>query len=216
MVAMDSASTTWSISIVYLTLGVLILSATCGRIATVGIDLAVDRDWCVVKRLLKRSARLKETAAASIHDRILVISQSNSANLTTFNTSLRRTSLTCKLLAPLVVSFLTTASAVQYQTCVWILLSLSIVTAGVELWWLRVFWHMFPVLEQDEARRREATDDMVTTPDRSDRGWNNVEGLVQNLSRAWVETAEDWVEFGRMPVFLSELQDLTWHLYGGR
>jgi hypothetical protein len=56
MVAWDSTSTTWSISILYLTLSVLILSATCGRIATVGIDLAVDRDWCVVKRLLKRSS----------------------------------------------------------------------------------------------------------------------------------------------------------------
>jgi hypothetical protein len=73
---------------------------------------------------------------------------------------------------------------------------------------------MFPVLEQDEARR-EAIDDMVTTSDRSDRGWNSIDGLVQNLSRAWVETAEDWVEFGRMPVFLSELQELTWRLCRG-
>ncbi len=141
----------------------------------------------------------------TLHCRILVISEHNTADLTNFNTSLRRTSLTCKLLAPLVVSFLTSASGTHYSTCVWVLLGLSLVTTSIELWWIGVLWEMFPVLAEDDARReREGSIGGASHKTSDQRPRHDLQTFVGDVQKGLVKTWKDWVEFAKMPVFLSE------------
>jgi hypothetical protein len=132
--------------------------------------------------------------------RVLVISSStpNSSNLlTTFNASLRRAFLFCKLLSPLFVSLLT--SFASYPTACSTLLVMSLLSLGGELWWIGVVWNSWTCLEDAEVERRRMKEDdrvEVSSESRGDLG-GSVRGVVR-------ETVRDMMEFAQMPVFLSE------------
>jgi len=85
---------------------VIILCGCVLKLATIGISVAVERDW------------------------VTVIANGNSEHLTALNTYLRRIDLLSKLLAPLFVSMLTTAAS--YPFSVAFLLGLGIVSMVFE------------------------------------------------------------------------------------
>ncbi|KAG7527829.1 hypothetical protein FFLO_06572 [Filobasidium floriforme] len=162
----------------------LTVFATMGRLSTTVIDIAVDRDW------------------------VLVISSStpDSSNLlTTFNASLRRAFLFCKLISPLFVSLLT--SFASYPTACSTLLAMSLLSLGGELWWIGVVWNSWACLEEAEVERRrvkeEGRDEMASESRGARSG--SVEGVVE-------ETIRDMIEFAQMPVFLSESCDSMLYL----
>lgn len=132
--------------------------------------------------------------------RVLVISSStpDSSNLlTTFNATLRRAFLFCKLLSPLFVSLLT--SFASYPTACSTLLAMSLLSLGGELWWIGVVWNSWACLEEAEVERRRLKEegrDEMASENRGARS-GSVRGVVG-------ETIRDMMEFAQMPVFLSE------------
>ena len=196
----------------------LIGFATLGRLSTTVIDIAVDRDWSVLARsYTSRSTKL--TTRSSLprsscshngqlnpahyrsNPRVLVISSSTpnpTTNLTLFNASLRRAFLLCKLLSPLFVSLLT--SLTSYPRAAAILLGMSMMSLGVESWWIGVVWREWGCLEEAEEERRRKREEVGS-------GRGGEAGEVGDSGR-WYEvsgeTVEDVLEFARMPIFLSE------------
>jgi iron-regulated transporter 1 len=93
-------------TVVWILFSVIILSGCMLKLATVGINVAIERDW------------------------VLCISESSDKRLTKLNVWMRRTDLLCKLLAPLFVSLLTTARSYLFAAA--FLLGLSGFTAALE------------------------------------------------------------------------------------
>lgn len=125
--------------------------------------------------------------------RVLIVSQGDAEQLTRFNTWNRRVFLCCKLLAPLIVSTLTTATSTSkgsggYRLTAVVLLSVSLVTCATELVWIGVVWRAFPVLHSSVDEQ---------TPKSSE----------ESAGSAW-----DLLEFARLPVFLSSLAVSTLYL----
>ncbi|EUC66167.1 iron-regulated transporter, putative [Rhizoctonia solani AG-3 Rhs1AP] len=102
----------------------LALITTCGcglKLATVGMNVCVERDWVM--------------AITSNHaDRVLL----------KLNTTLRRIDLVCKLVAPLFVSLLTSTIGYTYSAVA--LLSISLGTAIFEIMFVGVTYKRFPAL----------------------------------------------------------------------
>lgn len=121
--------------------------ASGGRIATTGIDLAVCRDWVLV---------ITADPSSTMHHE-----RDTRANplLTLLTTSLRRITLICKLLSPLLISLLTTT--IGYQSTAAALIAFAVATLISEVIWLRVVWRKFDVLEQAEALRENGKAEQV-------------------------------------------------------
>ncbi|KAG8849064.1 hypothetical protein FRB91_010285 [Serendipita sp. 411] len=153
---------------VYLLLALIIVSSSVMGLATAGINVAIQRDW------------------------VVAISQGSHTLLTRLNTYLRRVDLVCKLLAPLLVSLLTTT--ISYSGAVTFYLIYAAVTLAVEQLWIRVVWNYFEVLATDEKskweKRREERVER-SPPKRF------LEGLYQQ--------GKDLKEFFALPIFLSSL-----------
>jgi len=96
------------------------------RLATVGINVAIERDW------------------------VTTISTGSPASLTRLNAFLRRIDLLCKLLAPLFVSFLTLKS---YEFSVIVLMAISFVTMFFEFVWIQLVYKEFPILASEQEAR---------------------------------------------------------------
>ncbi|KZT57707.1 polyketide synthase [Calocera cornea HHB12733] len=99
------------------------------RLATVGMNVAIERDW------------------------VTTITTGSPASLTRLNAFLRRIDLLCKLLAPLFVSFLTLKS---YQLSIMVLMAVSFVTMFFEFVWIQLVHNEFPVLAAEQAERLTA------------------------------------------------------------
>ncbi|EJU04237.1 hypothetical protein DACRYDRAFT_114607 [Dacryopinax primogenitus] len=96
------------------------------RLATVGINVAIERDW------------------------VTTISSGSPASLTRLNAFLRRIDLLCKLLAPLFVSFLTLQSN---SVSIMVLMGISFVTMFFEFVWIQTVHNEFPALVSEQAKR---------------------------------------------------------------
>lgn len=168
------------------------------------------------------------------HDTSTTPNQPNEL-LTFLTTSLRRITLICKLLSPLLISFSTTF--IGYPTTAAILLGAAGVTLASEIMWIGVVWRKFQVLEEQEVQRQKPTRSTVEsereqqriprTNDnstahsenhyslvaRDENGDNNIgiRGSNQHprtgsdLIRSAQEVLGTWNEFRKMPVFLSKL-----------
>jgi iron-regulated transporter 1 len=192
----------------------LVILASTGRIATTGIDLAVCRDWILVIAADPESVGPSTSAATSQPNELL----------TFLTTSLRRITLVCKLLSPLLISVLTTAAANRMTSA--ILLGLAALTLASEMIWIGVVWRKFEgVLEHDEVQRahRRAVDvpagEEVVRND-EDLAMDNSSNIPARIAtpvsqprnkgtspRGLLATAvralAPWNEFRKMPIFLS-------------
>lgn len=199
--------------------GLLVILASVGRIATTGIDLAVCRDWIL-------------SIASDRHDDDTGPSSSRTDQpnelLTFLTTSLRRITLLCKLLAPLLISVLTTSTG--NRATAGILLGMAGLTLAPEMLWIGVVWRQFEGvlgLGRDQAPRariRAAADDETIGNETVEPGGAvALAGLDepgdedcvipriredQTSLRTWVASAArtiaPWNEFRKMPIFLSE------------
>jgi hypothetical protein len=207
----------------------LAVFASGGRISTTGIDLAVCRDWVLVI-----------ASDPASHQTPTTLGQPNEL-LTFLTTSLRRITLVCKLLSPLLISFSTTF--IGYQTTTAILLGAAGITLASEILWIGVVWRKFKVLEEQEVHRQKprrtamqpehgdertsrANDDISTSPEHGYSALGQHEdgdisrplrGSLQQfeprggLLRSARKALGTWNEFRKMPVFLSEFR--LWILY---
>lgn len=165
----------------WLQLALLVTCATTGRLATIAIDLAVDRDWYVCP-----------SGVANL--RVLIVTKGNSDQLTLFNTYNRRAWLVCKLLAPLFVSTLT--SIIGYPRTCFALLGVSIATTATELVWIGIVWKAFPALQNSEEARNQEGYALLG------RGQSADAHEVATPKAGW----QDFIDFVKMPVFMSELE----------
>ncbi|KAH7343139.1 Ferroporti-1 [Rhizoctonia solani] len=112
----------------------LIITCGCGlKLATVGMNVCVERDWVMTIA----------TSSIDHADRILL----------ELNTTLRRIDLICKLVAPLFVSLLT--STIGYMHSAVALLSISLGTAIFEIVFVGITYKRFPALAISRPLREE-------------------------------------------------------------
>jgi len=148
----------------------IILSGCALRVSTICIQIAVEKDW------------------------VIAIANGQEQYLSPLNVSLRRVDLFCNLLSPLIVSVFTTM--LSYRTTAILMIAVSLLSMGFELYWIQIVYNAFPELEKDDARRRQARcDAQIAQPGSSQSGWHV--SLKRQL--------QDWAEFVRLPVFLSSL-----------
>lgn len=192
--------------------GLLVILASLGRIATTGIDLAVCRDWIL-------------SIAADAHEAPTSLPTDQPNELLTFlTTSLRRITLICKLVSPLLISVLTTSTG--NRATAGILLGVAGLTLASEMTWIGVVWRKFEgVLGRDEAQRaRHRAGDETIENETVERGGavalgglderGDQDGVIPRLReerkplRRLVALAAravaPWNEFRKMPIFLSE------------
>lgn len=135
--------------------------------------------------------------------RILVIAESSQSNLLRLNTALRRTTLLVRLLAPLLASAI--ATAFSYRTAALVLLANSVLSAATENAWVAMIWVQFPGLEHDELLRARRRDDQAAAAARAAAGvWQAVGGACSRAKQGVADGVTDWIEFARMPVFMSK------------
>jgi iron-regulated transporter 1 len=170
---------------------IITLSGCVLKLATVGINVAIERDW------------------------VLCIADGSDARLTKLNVWMRRTDLLCKLLAPLFVSLLTSVRSYLFAAA--FLLGMSCFTSVLEFFCnlslprvtflfafaitltftlslgIQVVYRAFPVLHVDEELKSQQ-------PAQPRQGPRRI-----NLKKALHSSLADWREFLRLPVFLSSL-----------
>jgi len=113
---------------------------------------------------------------------------------------MRRVDLLTALVAPLVVSLLTTL--LSYPTAALLHLSLALITFIFEFMWISVVWKSFEQLavheERTSSNQRNASGMMHgTDPTISQPGW------ATRLKNGLLQQTNDMREFVRLPVFLS-------------
>jgi iron-regulated transporter 1 len=178
----------------------LVTVCGCGlKLATVGMNVCVERDWvmAIAAGAIPAGIQLPPTPALPDHD-IGSDSQNDRTDRTLLrlNTTLRRIDLICKLVAPLFVSLLT--STIGYRLSAAVLLGMGVVAAAFEAIFVGVVYAKFPVLALPRPRvelMRGIEEDSV-----------RIElGDVVVGGRKWIiQQAKDWNEFIRHPIFLSE------------
>lgn len=127
-------------------------------------------------------------------DWVISISEGIEGRLTTLNISLRRVDLLCNLLSPLFISY--TLLALSYRTSVTVLAGITTISCIFELYWIGTVYEKFPQLQRDDdlkTQERYLEPETVTVPFPS--SW----GTALRLQ------VRDWLEFMRMPVFLSSI-----------
>ncbi|KAF7796905.1 hypothetical protein EIP86_008090 [Pleurotus ostreatoroseus] len=159
------------------------LVVVCGcalKLATVGISVAVERDWV--------------TCIAEGHD----------GALTTMNTVLRRIDLMSKLLAPLFVSLLTTAAS--YKFSVAFFLAFGIVTMIFEFFWIQIVYKRLPIIAAEEEKLKTAREAQKAarplSPNRQSLSIAGIKDKARNWMRAQLT---DWVDFVKHPIFGSSI-----------
>ncbi|KAJ1309323.1 hypothetical protein OPQ81_004984 [Rhizoctonia solani] len=168
----------------------------CGlKLATVGMNVCVERDWVMAIASSSHSCpsssgvsptettgRPASPSPPIDHaDRVLL----------ELNTTLRRIDLICKLVAPLFVSLLT--STIGYMRSVVVLLSASLGTAVFEIIFVGITYRRFLVLAIPRHLH-------PGTPMR----WS-VTGIAKASQDMSQRQIKDWDEFIRHPIFLSSL-----------
>ncbi|WWC91485.1 uncharacterized protein L201_006431 [Kwoniella dendrophila CBS 6074] len=168
-----------------------IAAAALLKVTFTGLTVAIERDW------------------------ITEIAQGNSTILTRLNTYMRRIDLFTKLIAPLVVSLLT--SFTGYPIAATALLGLSVITLLTEYLWIKVVYDRFPVLD----RRHVSSDnpeEAIELLEEEDDGDRTIEigGGSQHISKGFVSAMQteirEWQEFQQLPIFYSSVCMALIHL----
>ncbi|KAJ7635084.1 Ferroporti-1 [Roridomyces roridus] len=129
-------------------------------------------------------------------DWTLCISGGSSARLAKLNTWMRQINLLCKLVAPLFVSFLTVTFDANDSTpslSVVVLATVSALTMMFELYWIQIVYDRFPVLAVEQQLKNERRMSAAASPSSS------------TSPSSGTNVFRDWLEFTRLPVFLSSL-----------
>ncbi|THH14575.1 hypothetical protein EW146_g5777 [Bondarzewia mesenterica] len=161
--------------------GAITLSGCALKLATVGMNVCVERDWVM-------------TIACGKHEHLLRL-----------NMIMRRIDLLCKLAAPLFVSLLT--STVGYTLSIVILLCIGVFSAVFEFLFVRIVFRRFPVL--DRPRRAPSPEDQV--PGEAAQGMTAQRGgfvpkTYAHFCQDWViQQIRDWREFAGHPIFISSV-----------
>ncbi|WWC64337.1 uncharacterized protein I303_106947 [Kwoniella dejecticola CBS 10117] len=187
-----------------------------------GTGLEVAATWTILLLVIACSATLGLSATAMIvaieRDWITEIAQGDRASLTQLNTYMRRIDLLIKLVAPLMVSLLTSLGG--YPLATGVLLGFSVLTCGTEYIWIKVVYNHFPVLGH---KKESFADDQeeIGLLETGREGEESVGdgGRTQSIrggSRSLVERLQsekqDWMEFIRLPIFFSSTSMALIHL----
>ncbi|GAA5945807.1 hypothetical protein JCM10213_002736 [Rhodosporidiobolus nylandii] len=164
---------------------VLTILSMALNLATIGISVAVERDW------------------------VTAIAKGDGAVLTRLNTHLRRIDLLSKLLAPLFVSLLTTAAT--YMFAAGFLLAFAAVTAVFEFFWINLVYRRIPALHPPPIEAPLAGIEAECQQDERPReravpGWKTRLSRIGLKARARLSAeGHDWLAFITAPVFFSSL-----------
>ncbi|KAL5636359.1 hypothetical protein ACGC1H_000355 [Rhizoctonia solani] len=177
----------------------LALITTCGcglKLATVGMNVCVERDW-----VMAIASSTHSSGARAGSPTVELTEQPTSPSvppidhadrvLLKLNTTLRRIDLVCKLVAPLFVSLLTSTIGYTYSAVV--LLSISLGTAIFEIIFVGVTYKRFPVLAIPRPPGEETS-----------MKWS-INGVGKAAGDWGQQQLKDWIEFIRHPIFLSSL-----------
>ncbi|KAJ3551118.1 hypothetical protein NM688_g4920 [Phlebia brevispora] len=162
--------------LVWLLFALIVLCGCALKLSTVGISVAIERDWV--------------TCIAEGHDEAL----------TTMNTILRRIDLLCKLLAPLFASLLTTAAS--YTFSVAFFLAFGVVTLIFEIFWIQVVYRRLPAIasEENEIRAARANRQAERSPSPTQPAWSV--SLLRGRAQKWIhQEMIDWSDFVKHPIF---------------
>lgn len=176
----------------------LITICGCGlKLATVGMNVCVERDWVMTIAAANSHPQPPESGSSeSVRPEDSTATSAPQADhidrtLLRLNTTLRRIDLICKLVAPLFVSLLT--STIGYLRSAVVLLSIGLVTAVFECVFVGIVFRKFPALAVPRPRSEESRID-----------WT-VQGIRTGGKRWAMQQSQDWVEFVKHPIFLSSL-----------
>ncbi|BGP69235.1 hypothetical protein NBRC10513v2_002578 [Rhodotorula toruloides] len=155
---------------------VLTLLSMLLNLATIGISVAVERDW------------------------VTVIARGDSNQLTRLNTFLRRIDLLSKLLAPLFVSLLTTAASYTFAAA--FLLGFAAGSMVFEFIWIEIVYRRLPVLAgaPTKATTAAAEEDVTALPNDS-----MPPRPLLRLKTRLIAEIQNWLTFIRAPIFFSSL-----------
>ncbi|KAG9126466.1 hypothetical protein FRC07_003317 [Ceratobasidium sp. 392] len=138
-----------------LMLGIITMCGCGLKLATVGMNVCVERDWVMAIAAESNRPRAERSPATHTPDQNpSPNSESDNADrvLLRLNTALRRIDLICKLVAPLFVSLLT--STVGYRLSAVVLLGVGVIAAVFETVFAGVVYAKFPVLALPRFRER--------------------------------------------------------------
>lgn len=109
------------------------------------------------------------------------------------------------LVFQLFISLLTTT--LSYSISLYINLSITVFTLFVELFWIGVVWRAFPVLGVEEsgriAARRMRSEELEQREE--SQGKRTAGERWEAWKEGWRQMKRDWIEFIRLPVFLTSL-----------
>ncbi|QRV88221.1 iron-regulated transporter [Ceratobasidium sp. AG-Ba] len=179
-----------------LMLAVVTMSGCGLKLATVGMNVCVERDWvmAIAAGSASNNAQRPPSASASTRDPDL---EHTDRVLLRLNTTLRRIDLICKLVAPLFVSLLTTT--VGYRLSAAVLLAIGLMSAVFEAIFVGIVYAKFPALALPRPRPRYH-------PNTETSGRRAQPTEFVRYARVWIaQQAKDWNEFIRHPIFLSSV-----------
>lgn len=128
--------------------------------------------------------------------RVVAIADGSSLYLTKLNTYMRRVDLLTSLVAPLVVSLLTTL--LSYPSASLAHLVIACLTLGFEFLWISVVWNSFKELGMQEERRWSTRSTSPTSRSYANRSF------IRRFKDGLLQQIQDIREFIQLPVFLSE------------
>ncbi|KAG8784481.1 hypothetical protein FRC12_018651 [Ceratobasidium sp. 428] len=180
-----------------LMLGVVTLSGCGLKLATVGMNVCVERDWVLAIASSSAQTATEHSSVSQFTSPQNHGIDSTDRILLQLNTTLRRIDLVCKLVAPLFVSLLT--STVGYRFSAVVLLGVGVITAVFETVFAGVVYAKFPMLAQPRPRHGEGQES------RGDASGSVLQRIVSG-SQEWArQQIRDWNDFVRHPIFISSL-----------
>ncbi|WVQ93477.1 hypothetical protein IAU59_000551 [Kwoniella sp. CBS 9459] len=193
-----------------------------------GTFAQVGASWTILLLIISCSATLGLSATGMIvaieRDWITEIANGDPSVLTQLNTYMRRIDLLSKLVAPLVVSLMTSLGG--YPAATGVLLGLSGLTSVTEYLWIKVVYDHFPILDRKKKAPASATasasdqTEEIGLLERADQEEDEDRALThagveiqdddEDHQRAPATIRErlrrekrDWLEFIRLPIFFS-------------
>lgn len=155
-------------------------------LSNVGVSVTIERDWATS------------------------IAQGSSKRLARLNAILRRIDLICKLVAPLLVSLLTTTISLS-RTCI-VLMTLSAATMCLEAFLIGVVFSRFSILRDEQhlllVAKEQKSISMNNHANRLESRAGACEKyrrMIMEIFTLWLTRQyNDWRTFAVMPIFISE------------
>ena len=167
----------WTPALDFPALGLIIVAGAILQASNTCITIAVERDWATC------------------------IAEGSSDMLSSLNARLKRIDLLCKLLAPLLVSALSTF--MLYLWAAVVMAAFQPLSLAVELFWLGVVYRSCPALARDQARKDNRQP--LTNEDAEDAPLEGISCVPCLDVCGSNRNNGHWLEFTRLPIFLSSL-----------